>query len=118
MRAALRGSSPRSRATRSIISRSARCRIGFGRGSSYTSAAGNVFDSGSYQAALARLLEVAGYARLRREAGGGARRGTPRGIGLACFVELTGPGAQFYGVGGAPISGQEGATIRLEPAAR
>src|SRR5262249_14996947 len=25
------------------------------------------------------------------------------------------PGAQFYGVGGAPISGQEGTTVRLEP---
>src|SRR5438876_614429 len=37
------------------------------------------------------------------------------GIGLSCFVELTGPGAQFYGVGGAPISGQEGTTVRLEP---
>jgi len=36
------------------------------------------------------------------------------GIGLSCFVELTGPGAQFYGVGGAPISGQEGTTIRIE----
>ncbi len=25
------------------------------------------------------------------------------------------PGAQFYGIGGAPISGQEGTTVRLEP---
>jgi aerobic carbon-monoxide dehydrogenase large subunit len=33
----------------------------------YTSATGNVFDSGSYQAALARLLEAAGYDQLRRE---------------------------------------------------
>ena len=81
----------------------------------YTSAAGNVFDSGSYQAALARLLEVAGYARLRREQAAARAEGRHVGIGLACFVELTGPGAQFYGVGGAPISGQEGATIRLEP---
>src|SRR5207253_10223090 len=35
--------------------------------------------------------------------------------GLARFLELTGPGAQFYGVGGAPISGQDGATLRLQP---
>jgi len=33
----------------------------------YTSAAGNVYDSGSYQAALERLLEAAGYAALRQE---------------------------------------------------
>ena len=81
----------------------------------YTSAAGNVFDSGSYQAALARLLEAADYDRLRREQGAARAAGRHVGIGLACFVELTGPGAQFYGVGGAPISGQEGTTVRLEP---
>jgi carbon-monoxide dehydrogenase large subunit len=81
----------------------------------YTSAAGNVFDSGSYQAALARLLEAADYDRLRREQKAARAGGRHVGIGLACFVELTGPGAQFYGVGGAPISGQEGTTVRLEP---
>ena len=81
----------------------------------YTSPSGNVFDSGSYQAALARLLEVAGYDRLRHEQREARAVGRHVGIGLACFVELTGPGAQFYGVGGAPISGQEGATLRLEP---
>jgi aerobic carbon-monoxide dehydrogenase large subunit len=81
----------------------------------YTSAAGNVFDSGSYQAALERLVEAAGYERLRREQAAACAQGRRVGIGIACFVELTGPGAQFYGVGGAPISGQEGTTVRLEP---
>ena len=81
----------------------------------YTTAAGNVYDSGSYHAALARLLEVAAYDRLRREQAAARREGRHVGIGLSCFVELTGPGAQFYGVGGAPISGQEGTTVRLEP---
>src|SRR5213594_2297103 len=81
----------------------------------YTSATGNVYDSGSYHAALARLLEVAAYDRLRREQAAARGDGRHLGIGLACFVELTGPGAQFYGIGGAPISGQEGTTVRLEP---
>ena len=81
----------------------------------YTSAAGNVYDSGSYQAALERLLEAAGYAALRREQAAERAAGRHVGIGLSCFIELTGPGAQFYGIGGAPISGQEGATLRLEP---
>ncbi len=81
----------------------------------YTTASGNVYDSGSYHAALARLLEVAAYDRLRREQAAARGAGRHVGIGLACFVELTGPGAQFYGVGGAPISGQEGTTVRLEP---
>ena len=81
----------------------------------YTSAAGNVYDSGSYRAALERLLEAAQYAELRREQAAARAAGRALGIGLSCFLELTGPGAQFYGIGGAPISGQEGTTVRLEP---
>jgi carbon-monoxide dehydrogenase large subunit len=81
----------------------------------YTSATGNVYDSGSYRESLERLLDVAKYAELRREQAAAREAGRCLGIGLACFLELTGPGAQFYGVGGAPISGQEGATVRLEP---
>jgi carbon-monoxide dehydrogenase large subunit len=81
----------------------------------YTSATGNVYDSGSYLAALDRLLEAAKYAELRREQAAARAAGRHLGIGLSCFLELTGPGAQFYGVGGAPISGQEGTTLRIEP---
>ena len=81
----------------------------------YASAGGNVYDSGSYHAALETLLEAAGYDALRAEQRAARAAGRALGIGLSCFVELTGPGAQFYGVGGAPISGQEGTTVRLEP---
>ena len=81
----------------------------------YTSAAGNVYDSGSFQESFERLLDVAKYAELRREQAAARAAGRHVGIGLACFLELTGPGAQFYGIGGAPISGQEGTTVRLEP---
>jgi carbon-monoxide dehydrogenase large subunit len=81
----------------------------------WTSPTGNVYDSGSYTAALAKLLEVARYDDLRAEQTTARANGRHLGIGVACFLELTGPGAQFYGVGGAPISGQDGATLRLEP---
>jgi carbon-monoxide dehydrogenase large subunit len=81
----------------------------------YTSVSGNVYDSGSYHAALERLLESARYAALRREQAEARARGRHLGIGVACFLELTGPGAQFYGIGGAPISGQDGATVRVLP---
>jgi len=74
-----------------------------------------VHDSGSYHAALETLLEAAGYDALRGEQRAARAAGRAVGIGLSCFVELTGPGAQFYGVGGAPISGQEGTTVRLAP---
>jgi carbon-monoxide dehydrogenase large subunit len=81
----------------------------------YTSVTGNVYDSGSYHEALERLLESAGYAMLRREQAAARTEGRCVGIGLSCFLDLTGPGAAFYGVGGAPIAGQEGTTVRLEP---
>ena len=81
----------------------------------WTSPTGNVYDSGSYHEALARLLETAGYDALRAEQTRARAQGRHVGIGLACFLELTGPGAQFYGVGGAPISGQDGAMLRMEP---
>jgi carbon-monoxide dehydrogenase large subunit len=81
----------------------------------WTSPAGNVYDSGSYQESLETLLKVARYEELRAEQARARAGGRHLGIGLSCFLELTGPGAQFYGVGGAPISGQDGATLRLEP---
>lgn len=81
----------------------------------YTSATGNVYDSGSYLASLERLLAAARYDDLRKEQAAARDAGRAMGIGLSCFIELTGPGAQFYGIGGAPISGQEGTTVRLEP---
>jgi carbon-monoxide dehydrogenase large subunit len=81
----------------------------------YTSASGAIYDPADYPALLRRLLEVAGYERLREEQRAARAGGALRGIGLSCFLELTGPGASFYGVGGAPISAKDGATIRLEP---
>src|SRR5881409_2785673 len=49
----------------------------------YTSVTGNVYDSGSYHAALERLLEAAGYDDLRREQAGARRAGRCVGIGLS-----------------------------------
>jgi carbon-monoxide dehydrogenase large subunit len=81
----------------------------------YRSVTGNVYDSGSYVEALDRLLDIAKYHELRREQAAARADGRYLGVGLSCFLELTGPGAQFYGIGGAPISGQEGTTLRIEP---
>jgi carbon-monoxide dehydrogenase large subunit len=81
----------------------------------YTSVTGNVYDSGSYHASLDRLLDAADYAGLRRQQAAARAAGRCVGIGLSCFLDLTGPGAAFYGVGGAPIAGQDGTTVRLEP---
>ena len=55
------------------------------------------------------------YKKLRAEQAALRAKGVHRGIGLAAMIEVTNPSPAFYGVGGARISAQDGATLRLEP---
>jgi carbon-monoxide dehydrogenase large subunit len=55
------------------------------------------------------------YETLRAEQQELRKRNIYRGIGLAAMIEVTNPSPAFYGVGGARISAQDGATLRLEP---
>jgi carbon-monoxide dehydrogenase large subunit len=80
-----------------------------------TGASGIRLERLSHQQCLAQLEQLMDYPGLRREQEALLQQGIYRGIGLAVLVELTNPGAAFYGVGGARISAQDGATLRLEP---
>src|SRR4029078_7883413 len=71
------------------------------------------FEALSNHEALAHLDAMMNYAGLRAEQEKLRRQGIYRGIGFASFVEVTNPSAAFYGVGGARISAQDGATVRL-----
>src|SRR5271170_2007812 len=71
------------------------------------------FEKLSHHEALAHLDAMMNYAGLRAEQERLRRRGIHRGIGFASFVEVTNPSAAFYGVGGARIAAQDGATVRL-----
>ncbi len=73
------------------------------------------FEGLSHQASLARLLELMDYDGLRAQQAAARAQGRHLGIGLASFVEIANPSPAFYGVGGAPISAQDGATVRLDP---
>ncbi len=84
----------------------------------YRSATGFLYESGSYTESLQRALDTAGYGALREAQARSRGAGRHLGIGLSCFVEITAPGSRQYGVGGAPISAQDGATIRFEPDGR
>ena len=53
-----------------------------------------VYDSGDYPRCLARALEAIGYASARRDQERLRGQGVYRGIGLGCYVELTGVGPQ------------------------
>ncbi|MGC9271727.1 xanthine dehydrogenase family protein molybdopterin-binding subunit [Acidiphilium sp.] len=79
-----------------------------------TSPTGMRFEALSHHACLEKLSAMMGYDALRTEQAHLLARGVRRGIGIASFIEITNPGAAFYGVGGAHISAQEGATIRLD----
>lgn len=80
-----------------------------------TGASGIKLEKLSHQQCLTQLEELMDYQALRREQKELREKGIYRGIGLAVLVELTNPGAAFYGVGGARIAAQDGATVRLEP---
>jgi aerobic carbon-monoxide dehydrogenase large subunit len=71
---------------------------------------GALYDSGDYPAALERVLAAAGYAELRTEQAERRARGdvTALGIGIACYVEITGAGAES----GPP---NENATVEVHP---
>jgi aerobic carbon-monoxide dehydrogenase large subunit len=69
----------------------------------------------SHEACLERARALIEYEGLRAEQASFRARGIYRGIGIAALIELTNPSAAFYGVGGARIASQDGATLRLEP---
>jgi carbon-monoxide dehydrogenase large subunit len=77
-------------------------------------ASGIKFEKLSHHAALDKIVKMMGYGELRREQEQLRRQGIYRGIGFASFIEVTNPSAAFYGVGGARISAQDGATVRLD----
>jgi carbon-monoxide dehydrogenase large subunit len=76
----------------------------------HKTAFGALYDSGDYQAALEKALDAAGYAELRKEQARRRASGEVNqlGIGLACYVEITGPGAEEGGA-------RENATVEVHP---
>jgi carbon-monoxide dehydrogenase large subunit len=82
----------------------------------YSFPSGIKFEKLSHHQSLDRLLALMNYPDLRAEQARLLEKGVYRGIGLAAMIEVTNPSPAFYGVGGARISAQDGATLRLDPA--
>ncbi len=76
----------------------------------HTTAFGAVYDSGDYAAALDKALAAAGYQGLREEQARRRAAGdvVQLGIGLSCYVEITGPGMEAGGP-------RENATVEVHP---
>ena len=81
----------------------------------YTFPSGVKFEKLSHHKCLDLLLQKMHYQELRQEQMQLRKKNIYRGIGLAAMIEVTNPSPAFYGVGGARISAQDGATLRLEP---
>ncbi len=81
-----------------------------------TSATGMKFNELSHHQSLDSLIAMMNYDQLRNDQKSDRAAGIYRGIGLVSMVEVTNPSPMFYGVGGAPIAAQDGASIRLDAA--
>src|ERR1700686_2809491 len=79
-----------------------------------SSASGLKFEKLSHHESLAHLDSMMNYAGLRAEQKKLRAQGIHRGIGFASFIEVTNPSAAFYGVGGARLTSQDGATVKLD----
>jgi len=88
----------------------------FHRDDSYPkkSAQGMPFENLSHEECMSKILDAIDYDALKSERDALRDKGVYRGIGFASFIEVTNPSAMFYGVGGARISAQDGATMRLD----
>lgn len=77
-------------------------------------ASGIAFEGLSHHASLDKLLGLMDYDGMKAERDRLRKEGVYRGIGFAAMIELTNPGAAMYGIGGARISSQDGASARLD----
>jgi carbon-monoxide dehydrogenase large subunit len=77
----------------------------------FHTATGLDYDSGDYEAALAKALDLSGYQKLRAEQKKARDNGKLIGIGLSSYVEICalGPSQAM------PAGGWESATVRIEP---
>ena len=80
----------------------------------YESKTGWVYDSGDYERALRRALEIAGYEELRREQAAKREVGELMGIGVGFFTEAVGAGPRKH-MDMLGLAMNDGASLRLSP---
>lgn len=72
---------------------------------------GILYDSGNYENAMKKALELAGYTKLRARQKDGWRNGKYYGVGLSTYVEICAMGPSTA----MPAGGWESGTVRVEP---
>ncbi len=76
----------------------------------YKSAAGAVYDTGNYEPAMDKALQIADYKSLRAEQARKRAAGELMGIGISSYIEICGFGPK----GSAPVGLYESARVRVE----
>ncbi len=80
----------------------------------YSTPTGVIYDTGNYEAALKKALDLVGYKKLRQEQQKLWKQGKYLGIGLSTYVEICGMGPSSA----MPAGGWESSTVRIEPTGR
>jgi carbon-monoxide dehydrogenase large subunit len=76
----------------------------------YKSSAGAVYDTGDYEPALNKAMDIIGYQELRAEQARKRAEGKLMGIGVSSYIEICGFGPK----GSAPVGLYESARVRVE----
>ena len=88
----------------------------FTGGEPYQTPVAFAYDSGNYEPALRRALELAGYDQLRREQTAARAKGRHLGIGLSTYIEACGPApSAVAGALGAGAGLWESGQVRVHP---
>ncbi len=77
----------------------------------FNTATGIIYDSGNYEPALKKALDLSGYAKLRARQKAGLKEGKFYGVGVSTYVEICAMGPSTAMPGG----GWESGTVRIEP---
>lgn len=76
---------------------------------------GLIYDSGDYNLALDKALEMVDYKKMRTEQEAARKQGRLIGIGISSYVEICGIGPSALLPPGLKGGGWESATVRIEP---
>src|SRR5437899_3748557 len=88
----------------------------FTSGTPYQTPVAFAYDSGNYEPALNRALELSGYAKARRDQEEGRKRGRYIGIGVSTYIEACGPApSAVAGSLGAGAGLWESGQVRVHP---
>jgi carbon-monoxide dehydrogenase large subunit len=84
----------------------------------YPTPAGLVYDSGNYEGALDKALQLADYAALRKEQEALRKQGRYLGIGVSSYIEICGLGPSVLLPPKLKAGGWESCTVRVDPSGK